>query len=293
MGEQTRETLRKFFKAGRLPTEDHFSDLIESMLNMKDEGFRKSPENGLEVSAPGDHHGLLSLYRDRDPREPLWSLGYGKESDKLQFNRGRRDESGELPPVLCLDVHQALPVDGSPGHRLARVGINTEQPQHMLDVAGVAAAKGRIGTWTSGERLLVEPGASVLADGEPHAIIEGLSGCHAFEIVAGVGGGSGSGRYALLHAVAMNTYNPRAGWFDFLRPRRGIRATMAHYGRRCDRLQLRWEGDHAKQGKDGKEGTYRLTLGTRCDYGKKVVIRYSITQLWFDPTMSHCQLAGP
>ena len=37
MTTRNRETLRGFFSAGRLPTQDHFGDLIESMLNMDDE----------------------------------------------------------------------------------------------------------------------------------------------------------------------------------------------------------------------------------------------------------------
>ena len=54
MPEQTRETLYKHFSAGQLPTEAHFRDLVDSMLNMQSEGFRKTPEYGMQVmSAAG------------------------------------------------------------------------------------------------------------------------------------------------------------------------------------------------------------------------------------------------
>jgi hypothetical protein len=43
MTTRNRDTLKQFFQEGRLPTSDHFGDLIDSMLNMSDEGFRKTP----------------------------------------------------------------------------------------------------------------------------------------------------------------------------------------------------------------------------------------------------------
>ncbi len=48
MAKQTRDTLKQFFSAGKLPTEEHFSDLIDSSLNTLDEGFDKSEEFGFE-----------------------------------------------------------------------------------------------------------------------------------------------------------------------------------------------------------------------------------------------------
>jgi hypothetical protein len=290
MGEQTRDTLRKYFKAGQLPTEDHFGDLIESMLNMKDEGFRKTPHNGLEVSAPGNEDTLLSVYRDRDPGDPVWTLGYGKEQERqLQFNRGRRDDNGNQPAVLSLNVEQSSAGDGTVAHQMPRVGINTDTPQHTLDVAGVAAAQGRLGTWRGDKLHVARAGIAIPADGVWNTLIDGLSGCQAFEVVAGVGGGAGSGRFSVLHAIVTNAYNPLPGWLNFLRPKRGIRATTAHYGRRCDRLELRWQGDPGKQGQDGREASYRLEVRTRCNYGRNVMIRCAVTQLWFDPTMLHSQ----
>jgi hypothetical protein len=286
---QTRDTLRKLFAAGQLPTQEHFGDLIESMLNMRDEGFRKSPDNGMEVSAMADKPALMSFYRDRDPAHALWSVRYGGESNALQFVGGPAQQP-EAGAVLSLLPAQADPITGTGtaaagtegalrqpvGGVPPRVGINTVRPQQTLDVAGVIASQGRVGSYA---RHVTR---QLPANGEPQTLIDHLTGCHAFEVMAGVGA-EGTGRYALLHAIALNTFNPVLQWWQRLLPgsqRRGIRATSAHYGRRCDRLSLWWEGGH------GKGSEYKLRIRTRCDYGPTVVMNCSVTQLWFDQTMA-------
>lgn len=278
---QTRDTLRKFFAAGQMPTQEHFGDLIESMLNMRDEGFRKSPENGMEVSAIADKPALISFYRDRDPAQALWSVRYGGQSNDLQLVGGPAQQS-DAAAVLSVLPAQADPVAGTEdelrpvGGVPPRVGINTASPQQTLDVAGVVASQGRIGSFAA------HVARQLPANGEPQTLIDHLTGCHAFEVMAGVGA-EGTGRYALLHAIALNTFNPVVQWWQRLLPgakRRGISTTSAHYGRRCDRLALWWEGGH------GKGGEYKLCIRTRCDYGPAVVMNCSVTQLWFDRTMS-------
>ena len=262
MTSRNRETLKNFFAEGRMPTSDHFRDLIDSTLNMTDEGFRKSPHHGLEISTPVGFDALLSFYRDQDPQSVVWSTSYGTH-DQLQFDFGATAPAAarNTPPVLTLD-----------GAKQA-VGINTAEPQHALDVAGVIGAQGRIG------RYPLARDANLPANGQWQSLTDELQGCQGFEVVAGVGGRQGGGRYALLHAIALNTYNPDPGWFDLIRRKRPIRATCAYYGRRCDRLQLRWVGDH------GRDCRYRLQIRSRCEYGENVFIKAQLTRLWFDEDM--------
>ena len=255
---RNRETLRNYFGDGKLPTRYHFGDLIDSMLNMSDEGFRKSAENGLEVSTPVGHDALLSFYRDQRPKSALWSIGYGGGHDMLHFAPGASSAARGREPVLALDAN-------------ARVGVNTGTPRHALDVAGVVASQGRRGTYQRAEPV------PVLADGHWHDLTDTLTGCQAFEVMAGAGH-PGEGRYGLLHAIALNTYNPTAGWLDFLSRKKRITPHHAYYGRRCDKLQLRWEGS------SGKNAAYRLRIRTGCNYGEGVRIKVMITQLWFDET---------
>jgi hypothetical protein len=262
MTSRNRETLRHFFDEGRLPTKDHFGDLIDSMLNMSDEGFRKSPENGVEVSTPVGYDALISFYREQSARTALWSVSYGGDRDQLLFHHGSVAAARSLPPVLALDAQE-------------RVGIGTAAPRHALDVAGVVASQGRIGSWRpAGD-------APLPADGEWHDLTGTLRGCQAFEVMAGAGH-PGGGRFALLHATAMNAFNPTAGWFDFLSRKKRIRAQHAWYGRRCDKLELRWDGS------SGRDASYRLQIRSKCDYGADVRIRAHLTRLWFDEGMQEC-----
>ncbi|MCE4554329.1 hypothetical protein [Pelomonas cellulosilytica] len=259
MTTRNRATLKQFFEEGRRPTSDHFGDLIESMLNMSDEGFRKTPRHGFEITSD---EALLSFFREQDSEDPIWSIGFGGERNQLLLRAGDGQGDGAPQPALSLDL------DG-------RVGIGTGTPAATLDVRGVVASQGRRGEL----HRLTPDGQPLLADGRWHALTGPLQGCHAFEITAGVGRPD-TGRFALMHAFAMNTYNPLPGWLSWLSSRQRIRAQHAWYGQRCDRLQLRWTGG------SGRHGHYQLEVRTQCDYGDDRVIQASVTALWHDPHMA-------
>lgn len=296
MGRRSRETLKLYFKRGSLPNEEQFHDLIDSTLNMNDEGFSKSPQNGLEISAEQEGR-LLGLFRRDLPLSPAWRIALGDPDGRaLVFREGVArppatdapdDESapralppGERPPTLVL---------GPDGH----VGLNTATPEHEVDVNGVIRARGRLGVVparaapsATGEgqgaasEEPLDPAVPVDADGRWQNITLGLTGCRAFEIVAGVGKRS-TGRYALLHAIAINTFQPRGWLFNFLGRKNRIRAHQAFYRRSSDKLALRWRGD---------EERYYLQIRTNTDYGvdaagRRIRIRYHVTDLWPDPYM--------
>lgn len=264
---QNRKTLKNYFGKGKLPTESHFGDLIDSNLNMRDEGFDKSPENGFEINTLGEHEGLITFFGSDNPQQPLWSLCREVNHDELVFRNRRVDreggldeESGEATAkadsTLCL---------GAGG----RVGVNKEQPAAELDVNGVVAAVGRRGTYQAG---------LVPADGKWQAITGELRGCHAFEVMAGVGKKK-TGKYALLHATALNTHHPRGWLFNFLNLKRRIKCRQAYYRSIRDKLRLRW--------KELNNG-YCLQIKTSSDYRDNIRIQYSLTRLWFDEDMSGC-----
>ena len=203
---------------------------------------------------------LLSFSRDQDPQSVVWSASYGAR-DQLQFNFGATAATRDAPSALTLDGSNQS------------VGINTSEPKHTLDVSGVIGAQGRIG------RYPLARDSTLPANGQWHSLTDELQGCQGFEVVAGVGGRRGRGRYALLHAIALNTYNPDPGWFRVFSRKRPIRITCAYYGRRCDRLELQWVGDH------GRDCRYRLQIRSNCDYGDGVFIKAQLTRLWFDEDM--------
>lgn len=280
MSSKNRETLKNYFSEGQLPTEAHFADLIDSMLNMTDEGFSKTVENGEEVRAAVGHNALLSFFRDgMSPPLPLWRVGLSAGQNQLTFQSGTlppRDQDAKPRPGVPSELDR---VDGllylDP---LQRVGLGTDRPKAALDVTGAVRSTGRQGSYQPAQPKVLE------ANGVWQPLTDELDGCQAFEVVAGAGS-RGAGRFSLLHAVALNTYNPTWGWLDFLNRKRGIRSTHAYYGRRCDRIQLRWTGT------SGRDARYRLEVRTGCDFGtdtagKKATIQVHVTQLWFDPGMT-------
>ncbi len=249
MAKRNRDTLKHFFSKGSLPSEDQFHDLIDSAVNQIDEGFDKSPDHGLEITPLGSRDGLISFFRNQDPEKPIWSINYGGTNDGLIFN----NQANKTAPLTL----------GSDG----KVGIDNRLPKWSLDVNGVVAAKGRIGVYKQG---------LVPADGKWHDLTDELSGVHAFEIIAGAGKKK-TGRYALIHAFALNCFNPLGWFFNFLNRKKAIDCRQAYYRSMSDKLKLRWRGDNKK---------YYLQVKSNSDYGDDVQIRYYLTQLWFDEDMS-------
>ncbi|MFN0317188.1 MAG: hypothetical protein ACKVQA_19380, partial [Burkholderiales bacterium] len=252
-------------------------------LNMVDEGFRKTAKNGVEISTLGAEESLLSFYSPVDPNKVQWSIGYGDDIEvetggeaidgmrkRLVFDTG---DSLDHPPTMSLDPR-------------GYVGIGNSRPQHALDVNGVVRLTGRIGGYraeASGTSNAEDPEdyeeSPVPADGKWHSITGWLGGCQAFEVMAGAGE-KDKGRYALLHAIALNTFNPRRTLWDLIWPKKKIRACEAYYDNRGDRIELRWDGS------SDRNARYRLQIRTRNAYGPNVRIQYYVTQLWFDADMS-------
>ena len=52
MPRTNRNTLKEYFKRGSMPNQKHFYELIDSMVNISDDGIDKNPDDGLRL-APG------------------------------------------------------------------------------------------------------------------------------------------------------------------------------------------------------------------------------------------------
>lgn len=271
MPKRNRKTLADHFADGSMPTQEAFADLIDSTVNIVDDGFDKSAEDGLKLAQLGKDGKLISFYDEITVRDPLWSVsftatGYGGGMGvlkNLNFHCGGDGDGGlTLAPRMLAEQQET-------GPESIRVGINKRDPSCELDVNGVIAADGRLGRAGRKE-------CEVRADGNWHPVLVNLDGCQAYEIMAGVGKPR-SGRYALLHAFALSTFNSKKG---------NITSHQAHFSSRCDQIELRW---------NGSTHDYALEMRTRCSYeqdvSEKIYVRYYITQLWFDPHMEDC--AGP
>ncbi|XWN35366.1 MAG: adhesin [Roseivirga sp.] len=134
------------------------------------------------------------------------------------------------------------------------VGIGTINPTAKLEVAGNIHMQGRRGLYASGE---------VPGNKEWHNITPQLSHCHAFEVVAQIGK-PGRGLYSIIHAIALSAFGNSSNT---------IRKTEAHYGSYRNKLDLRWAGSTFD---------YYLQIRTRRDYGDASMIKYYVTNLWWE-----------
>lgn len=241
-----RKALKAYFKKGSMPDETSFSKLIDSTLNIVDDGFSKSPKNGLfvapEKTTETQSGKLISFFGNTTKLEedlPDFSLDIANQptQNSLSFISSK----GMKNLLTMLDN--------------GNIGINNPQPLHNLDIGGKVAFQERKGTFPT-----ISP--TVPADGKWHPLISNLDGLHAFEIMAAVYGIEKSGRYAILHAIALSAFG---------KSKSKIRHTSARFGSCKNRIQLRWSGSLHQ---------YQLEIRTRSPYEANIPIQYHITRLW-------------
>jgi hypothetical protein len=251
MAKQNRKTLKEYFSSGKLPSEEDFHDLIDSMLNLLDEGFDKSADHGLQIAQIGRDGKLMSFYRNIDVLSPIWSIGLRPDSSDLLI--------GSQAGGVAVTLHRPENAGAETPDGVAGMPSGADE-RFEFEVAGTVVSHGRRGQ----KGVLPAP-----ADGAWHDITPPLDGCHAFEVMAGVGKAK-SGKYAILHAFALNAFNAKSH----------IAYHQAHYDSRCNRLELRWNGG---------PHDYTLQLRSSSAYGAGIDVVYYLTRLWFDPFMQGCQ----
>lgn len=207
MAIKNRETLKNYFKKGGFVTEKQFIDLIESSMNVIDDGISLKPKTGLNLNPIGDSSKVISIYKSNAQKEPEFTLDINNGSAGLSLH-DHRDKT-----LLKVDPE-------------GKMGINQPLPQYNLDVNGTLGIKNRVGTYASG---------SVPADGKWHTIIGNLDGIQAFEVVSSVKGKINTGHYCVSHAIALSTFGGR-------RSRTKIKKTTAYYGSYRDKITYKWEG---------------------------------------------------
>ncbi|OKS86512.1 hypothetical protein [Mucilaginibacter polytrichastri] len=242
---QSREQLKDYFRNGKIPTEKHYADLINSMVHKMDDGFSKDEENGLNVSSYETSRNLVSFYKDINEIDPFYIIS--------------KDE----PDPNCLKLQ---PFNNAPGkknidntsfffHTNGKFGIGKKcDDKYKTEVNGFIGMQGRIGTYKTGTKP---------ANGEWHTIIDNLDNCQAFEIVARTGK-MGSGKFAVIHATAVSAYGPKGS---------KIRKNSSCRGFFWNKINLRWKGT---------THNYRLEMRTNSHYADDVDIYYTVTKLWDD-----------
>ncbi len=250
-----RATLKGFFSKGKVPTEVQFVNLIDSMVNKMDDGFDKTPEDGLRLSATDKDNNVLSIFKSAGDQIPDWQVSLKQEDSGaggLSFDRLVTDNDGKVVKKTVL----ALADNGN-------VGIRTNTPRTALEVGGVLGVATKVGTFKIDQ---------VVGDGSWKDILMGtdIKGMHAFEIVARIDGPAKRGKYAITHAIAVSAFGGGCNRVNQVR---------AYYGWFWNRIEFRWHGNKATE--------FTLQVRTNSNYGKKedgtpCMIRFHITQLWDD-----------
>jgi len=204
MPKRNRQTLKESFRQGKKPSEQDFENLIDSTINILDDGLSKRADTGIGLAPLQGNETVMSIYREPGDEKAAWEIAIDKKGNLLI---GRRDEV-ETTPLLTLrkDGHVEL------GEKTGEIHFSNQ-----------FNAPGRKGTFLS------DPAKEVLANGKWQDITPELEGCWALEVIAGCGRRH-SGKHALLVATAVHCFGQRAK----------ITKTRSHYGMYGNRLCIRW-----------------------------------------------------
>lgn len=298
---ESRKDLITFFSKGNLPTQQHFEKLIHSNFNKADDNLDIDNEDGL-LLYPAEEGKLLNFYKKRDDETPKYRIRISDEGLGFQQEYEKKEEleNDTQSPEFFIEENKDNKGTG-------KVGIGTNNPKQQLDVAGIIASKGRVGT--------IE--GQLPADGQWYNVFKkddlnndiilnkngNLIGVNAFEIIAHSRGKEGNGEYSLLHAIGTCVHG-----------RSKISKTCSHFGK-DNGISIRWvarkslieAGDNEKVKKistflrikrwlgffwQKKELEYNLQLRTMSNYETNpnnqndVLLFYKISTLWneqFEP----------
>lgn len=236
MAIKNRKELKSAFKKGNIPTQDDFENLIDSLVHKHEDGLFDE-NNGICISSSGASNKLVSFCESMNKKNILWSL---EQNTNINNDSGLNlvDKNGDSLMYI---------------NNKSFVGIGNVTPQCKLDVNGEIQTTGRRGTYKYGR---------VLGDGKWHVIIDQLSDCHVFEIVAKINKYN-FGRHSIIHAIAANAFNGKGN---------KINITNAFYGDSKNSIDLCW---------DGEEFNYNLKIRTTNNYDGEFYIEYYITNLWW------------
>lgn len=247
MPQKDRQTLKNLFRKGSLPTQSSFADIIDSSINKIDDGFSKSMDEGLMLSPIGESNQVLSVYKKITDKTPEWKINLKELSTATDQQE------------LLMFIHKNNSIASLSLAQNKTVGINKDEPNYTLDVGGIVASKGRIGTAAKETKAL--------ANGEWHTILSNLNHCNVYEVVARVGVLK-TGKHALLHAIAMSAYG---------NSHHKIKTTNARFSFwKPLKIKLRWVGSTFN---------YKLQIKTSKNLGPNVFVKYHITELFTDVEM--------
>ena len=90
MPRTNRNTLKEYFKRGSMPNQKHFYELIDSMVNISDDGIDKNPDDGLRLAPSKENSPVISLFTNIQDNIPEWKIYLGNNSQLHIIRQGQR-----------------------------------------------------------------------------------------------------------------------------------------------------------------------------------------------------------
>lgn len=202
MPKRNRKTLKESFRQGRKPTQQDFENLIDSTINILDDGLSKRADTGIGLAPLQGNETVMSIYREPGDDKAAWQIAVDTRTGNLKI--GQHTENG-ITSLLTLRTDGHLELGEASG---------------QIHIANQLNMPGRKGSFRQDH---------IPADGKWHDITEDLEGCWALEVVAGAGKRH-TGKHAILVATAIHCFGKR--------PK--IHKTQSHYGSFGNKLNLRW-----------------------------------------------------
>ena len=126
---KNRSDLKSYFIKNAIPTESNFAELIESVLNQREDGLVKAPGAPLSIEATGDPSSqkkAINFYADFANEKPEWILSLNPRIDPTKPETARAGFS-----ISDADGNSMLFVDAT-----GKVGVGNIAPGDELDVGG-------------------------------------------------------------------------------------------------------------------------------------------------------------
>lgn len=203
MAKTNRRTLKEYFGKGKKPDSGQFADLIDSMLNIVDDGFSKSAERGLLLSPLDDEGAVMEVRRNILDGDAAWIIALGKQGE-LHIRRGTEEKS---LVTLCRD---------------GRITLG-DADKMTLEVKGTVCADSFTGNYLEGK---------LPANGQWQNVGGMDYGCFGYHVEAACGL-KGKGRYALADVTAIHCFGKH--------PR--IWSRRSWFGSRFNKIQFRWHSE--------------------------------------------------
>jgi len=170
---KSRAVLKSYFVKNAIPTEQQFAQVMDSVVNQRDDGFVKVAGDPLSIEAAGDDTSFkksLNFYNRLSDNDPAWTVSLRPRSNPADPQTGRTGLS-----INDAAGNSRLAVDAATG----RVGIGTVAPGEQLEVNGrIKAGPLAIGPWPVSPGAYVMFGAATLNQGQQgnYALLQGASG---------------------------------------------------------------------------------------------------------------------